>query len=86
MLAKGNLEGYILAFTVLLFLGGLVRAAFVGQARFRDASRLRHEAERLAAEMEVNSRQDHLTAFLTGVASNTLSVGSRLQSGPSLPC
>ncbi|WP_192244297.1 putative bifunctional diguanylate cyclase/phosphodiesterase [Mesorhizobium silamurunense] len=64
LLAKGNLEGYILAFTVLLFLGGLVRAAFVGQARFRDASRLRHEAERLAAEMEVNSRQDHLTALL----------------------
>ncbi|WP_192357092.1 putative bifunctional diguanylate cyclase/phosphodiesterase [Mesorhizobium mediterraneum] len=62
--AKGNFEDHILAFTVLLFMGGLVRAAFVGQARFREASRLRHEAERLAAEMEANSRQDHLTALL----------------------
>ncbi|WP_164987235.1 MULTISPECIES: putative bifunctional diguanylate cyclase/phosphodiesterase [Mesorhizobium] len=64
LLAKGNFEGYVIAFAVLLFLGGLVRAAFVGQARFREASRLRHEAERLAAEMEANSRQDHLTALL----------------------
>ncbi|QND69607.1 EAL domain-containing protein (plasmid) [Mesorhizobium loti] len=64
LLAKGNFEGYVLSFAVLLFLGGLVRAAFVGQARFREASRLRHEAERLAAEMEANSRQDHLTALL----------------------
>lgn len=62
--AKGNFEDYILAFAVLLFMGGLVRASFVGQARFREASRLRHEAERLAAEMERNSREDHLTALL----------------------
>jgi GGDEF domain-containing protein len=62
--AKGNFEDYILAFAVLLFLGGLVRSSFVGQARFREASRLRHEAERLAAEMERNSRQDHLTGLL----------------------
>ncbi|TIP26837.1 MAG: EAL domain-containing protein [Mesorhizobium sp.] len=64
LLAKGNFEAYVLAFTVLLFLGGLVRAVFVGQARFREASRLTHEAERLAAEMERNSREDHLTALL----------------------
>ncbi|MER8943779.1 hypothetical protein NKH82_30585 [Mesorhizobium sp. M0915] len=64
LLAKGNFEDYILAFTVLLFMGGLVRASFVGQARFREASRLRHEAERLAAEMKASSRQDHLTALL----------------------
>ncbi|MET2831313.1 GGDEF domain-containing protein [Mesorhizobium shangrilense] len=64
MLAKGNFEGYVLAFAVLLFLGGLVRASFVGQARFRAASRLRHEAERLAAEMEASSGRDHLTALL----------------------
>ncbi|TIR47481.1 MAG: GGDEF domain-containing protein, partial [Mesorhizobium sp.] len=51
-------------FAVLLFEGGLARASFVGQARFRDASRLRHQAERLAAEMERNSREDHLTALL----------------------
>lgn len=49
LLAKGNFEGYILGFAVLLFLGGLVRASFVGQARFREASRLRHEAQQLAA-------------------------------------
>lgn len=64
LLATGNFEAYVLAFAVLLFLGGLVRAVFVGQARFREASRLRHEAERLAAEMEASSRQDHLTALL----------------------
>lgn len=64
LLATGNFEGYILGFAVLLFLGGLVRASFVGQARFREASRLRHEAERFAAEMEASSRQDHLTALL----------------------
>ncbi|RWN96236.1 EAL domain-containing protein [Mesorhizobium sp.] len=64
LLAKGNFEDYILAFAVLLFVGGLVRGSFVGQARFREASRLRHEAERLAAEMERNSREDHLTALL----------------------
>ncbi|MCV3241972.1 diguanylate cyclase (GGDEF)-like protein [Mesorhizobium robiniae] len=64
LLAKGNFEGCVLAFAVLLFLGGLVRASFVGQTRFREASRLRHEAERLAAEMEASSRQDHLTGLL----------------------
>ncbi|BCH18718.1 MULTISPECIES: putative bifunctional diguanylate cyclase/phosphodiesterase [unclassified Mesorhizobium] len=64
LLATGNFEAYVLAFAVLLFLGGLVRAVFVGQARFREASRLTHEAERLAAEMERNSREDHLTALL----------------------
>ncbi|CAH2396913.1 hypothetical protein [Mesorhizobium ventifaucium] len=64
LLTKGNLENYMLAFAVLLFEGGLVRASFVGQARFREASRLTHEAERLAAEMERNSREDHLTALL----------------------
>src|SRR5262249_839343 len=42
----------------------LVRSTFVGQARFREASRLRHEAEQVAAEMERNSREDHLTALL----------------------
>ncbi|NGO53470.1 putative bifunctional diguanylate cyclase/phosphodiesterase [Allomesorhizobium camelthorni] len=62
--ANGNFEGYILAFAVLLFMGGLVRSSSVGQARFREASRLRHEAERLAAEMERNSREDHLTGLL----------------------
>ncbi|RRH93289.1 EAL domain-containing protein [Mesorhizobium tamadayense] len=62
--AKGNFEDCVLAFAVLLFMGGLVRASLVGQARFREASRLRHEAERLAAEMERNSREDHLTALL----------------------
>lgn len=64
LLAKGNFERYILASTVLLFMGGLVRASFVGQARFREASRLRYEAERFASEMERNSKEDHLTALL----------------------
>ncbi|WP_353646457.1 EAL domain-containing protein [Mesorhizobium sp. WSM2239] len=62
--AKGNFEDYVLAFAVLLFMGGLIRSSLVGQARFRETSRLRHEAERLAAEMERNSREDPLTGLL----------------------
>lgn len=61
---KGNVEDYVLAFSVLLFLGGMIRGSFLGQARFCEASRLRHEAEQFAAEMERNSREDPLTSLL----------------------
>jgi diguanylate cyclase (GGDEF)-like protein len=64
LLGKGNFEDYILAFAVLLFIGGLARSSLVGQARFREASRLKHEAKRLATAMERNSREDPLTGLL----------------------
>jgi len=62
--ANGGFENCILAFAVLLFLGGLVRSSFIGEARFREASRLKHEAEQVAAEMERRSREDPLTSLL----------------------
>ncbi len=61
---KGTVGGSILAFAVLLFLAGLFRGVFLGQARFLETSRLRHEAERGAAEMERISREDPLTGML----------------------
>ncbi|WEX11957.1 EAL domain-containing protein [Chelativorans sp. AA-79] len=64
LLARGSFENYILTFAVLLFLGGLVRGSLIGQARFREASRLKHEAEQAAMEMERISREDHLTGLL----------------------
>ncbi|MCT7377852.1 putative bifunctional diguanylate cyclase/phosphodiesterase [Chelativorans salis] len=64
LVAKGGFEDYILAFAVLLFLGGLARSSFVGQARFREVSRLKHEAEQIAAEMKRKSREDPLTGLL----------------------
>ncbi|QKD00696.1 putative bifunctional diguanylate cyclase/phosphodiesterase [Mesorhizobium loti] len=62
--AKGGIENYILAFTVLLFLAGMIRSALLGQARFREASRLKYEAKEFATEMERNSRRDPLTNLL----------------------
>ena len=64
VLAKGGLENYVLALTVLLFLGGLIRSASLGQSRFRETSRLKYEARAFAAEMEGNSRRDPLTNLL----------------------
>ncbi|MGX9147741.1 putative bifunctional diguanylate cyclase/phosphodiesterase [Mesorhizobium sp. 128a] len=64
VLAKGNIENYVLAFTVLLFLGGMIRSSLLGQARFRETSRLKYEAKEFAAEMERNSRRDPLTNLL----------------------
>ncbi|WP_246678716.1 GGDEF domain-containing phosphodiesterase [Mesorhizobium sp. B2-4-17] len=64
VLAKGDIENDILAFTVLLFLAGMVRSALIGQARFRETSRLKYEAREFAAEMERNSRRDPLTNLL----------------------
>ncbi|WP_245269045.1 bifunctional diguanylate cyclase/phosphodiesterase [Mesorhizobium sp. WSM2561] len=64
VLAKGNIENYVLAFTVLLFFGGMIRSSLLGQARFRETSRLKYEAKEFAAEMERNSRRDPLTNLL----------------------
>ncbi|OBQ58845.1 phosphodiesterase [Mesorhizobium loti] len=62
--AKGGIENYVLAFTIVLFLCGMVRSALIGQASFREASRLKYEATELAAEMDRNSRRDPLTNLL----------------------
>ncbi|WP_292120654.1 EAL domain-containing protein [Mesorhizobium sp.] len=64
VLAKGDIENYVLAFTVLLFLAGMIRGSLLGQARFRETSRLKYEARELAARMERNSRRDPLTNLL----------------------
>ncbi|WP_137931740.1 putative bifunctional diguanylate cyclase/phosphodiesterase [Mesorhizobium comanense] len=61
---KGGIENYVLAFTILLFLGGMVRSAMLGQSRFRETSRLKYEARAFAAEMEQSSRRDPLTNLL----------------------
>ncbi|TGQ50644.1 phosphodiesterase [Mesorhizobium sp. M1C.F.Ca.ET.193.01.1.1] len=64
VLANGGTENDILAFTIVLFLAGMVRGALLGQSRFREASRLKYEARAFAAEMERNSRRDPLTNLL----------------------
>jgi len=62
--AAGDLDNAILAFTVVLFLGGLLRGSIIGQNRFCETSRLKHEARQFAAEMEERSRHDPLTGLL----------------------
>lgn len=64
VLAKGNIENYVLGFTILLFLAGTIRSSLLGQARFRETSRLKYEARAFAARMEQNSRRDPLTNLL----------------------
>jgi len=64
VLAKGDIENYVLGFTILLFLAGMIRSALIGQSRFRESSRLKYEAREFAAEMQRNSRRDPLTNLL----------------------
>lgn len=64
LIAKGSIENYILSFTVILYLAGLVRGSLRAETHFREASRLKHRAEQTAAEMEQNSRLDPLTGLL----------------------
>ncbi len=64
LLPQGGFETHVLVFSVVLFLAGLARGTLLGQARFIEASRLRHEAEQLAGEMEQSSRQDPLSGLL----------------------
>ncbi|MET3648792.1 putative bifunctional diguanylate cyclase/phosphodiesterase [Phyllobacterium ifriqiyense] len=63
LLALGGIENYALSGATLLFLAGLIRGAYLGQGRFCEASRLKHEAKHLAADMEQKSRQDALTGL-----------------------
>ncbi len=61
---KDTFQDSLLAVAVVLFLGGITRSALRGQARFLEASRLKHQAEQTAAEMELSSRVDPLTGLL----------------------
>ncbi|WP_296742598.1 EAL domain-containing protein [Mesorhizobium sp.] len=64
VLAKGDIENYVLGFTIVLFLAGMIRSALLGESRFRETSRLKYEAREFAAEMQRNSRRDPLTNLL----------------------
>jgi EAL domain-containing protein (putative c-di-GMP-specific phosphodiesterase class I) len=64
MVMNGGLDDYVLAFTTTLFFVGLTKSSFLGQARFRETSRLKYETKLHADEMEKNSREDPLTGLL----------------------
>lgn len=64
MVMNGDLDDYVLAFTTTLFFVGLTKSSFLGQARFRETSRLKYETKLHADEMEKNSREDPLTGLL----------------------
>lgn len=64
MLLQGGIDDYILAFSVVLFFMGLTKSSFLGQARFRETSRLKYETKLHADEMEKKSREDPLTGLL----------------------
>lgn len=64
LVVGGGLQNDVLAVAVFLFLGGLIRGSILGHNRFREASRLKHEAKQFASEMEENSRHDPLTGLL----------------------
>ena len=62
--AKGDMGNGILAFSILIFIAGMVRSSLIGQSRFRETSRLKYEARQFASEMEANSNHDPLTGLL----------------------
>ena len=59
-----DLQSGVIAFAVVLFWCGLTRGALLGQSRFIQTSRLKHEAEQLADEMALKSQEDPLTGLL----------------------
>ncbi|WP_292579197.1 diguanylate cyclase, partial [Mesorhizobium sp.] len=82
VLAQGGVENDVLGFTILLFLGGMIRGALLGQSRFRETSRLKYEAREFAAEMERNSRRDPLTGLLNRHGLEQAIAGLGLSDGP----
>ncbi|WP_245456535.1 EAL domain-containing protein [Mesorhizobium sp. M2A.F.Ca.ET.043.05.1.1] len=82
VLAQGGVENDVLAFTILLFLGGMIRGALLGQSRFRETSRLKYEAREFAAEMERNSRRDPLTGLLNRSGLEQAIAGLGVSDGP----
>ncbi|WP_292509289.1 EAL domain-containing protein [Mesorhizobium sp.] len=82
VLAQGGVENDVLGFTILLFLGGMIRSALLGQSRFRKTSRLKYEAREFAAEMERNSRRDPLTGLLNRSGLEQAIAGLGVSDGP----
>ncbi|RUX13865.1 EAL domain-containing protein, partial [Mesorhizobium sp. M2A.F.Ca.ET.042.01.1.1] len=82
VLAQGGVENDVLGFTILLFLGGMIRGALLGQSRFRETSRLKYEAREFAAEMERNSRRDPLTGLLNRSGLEQAIAGLGVSDGP----
>ncbi|MBN9046076.1 MAG: EAL domain-containing protein [Rhizobiales bacterium] len=63
LLMQPDLPRCLLAFAVVLFGIGLTRGALLGQNRFIETSRLKHEAEQTAREMAIMSEEDPLTGL-----------------------
>lgn len=61
---QASMHDYILVFAIGLFIIGLVRGAVLGQQRFVEASRRKHEATDVAQAMERMSKEDPLTGLL----------------------
>ncbi|WP_235918635.1 putative bifunctional diguanylate cyclase/phosphodiesterase [Brucella anthropi] len=60
---QADLQHGVLAFAVVLFWFGITRGALLGQHRFIQTSRLKHEAKQLADEMALKSQEDPLTGL-----------------------
>lgn len=60
---QADLQRGVIAVSVVLFWCGLTRGALLGQNRFIQTSRLKHEAKQLADEMALKSQEDPLTGL-----------------------
>lgn len=60
---QADLQYGVIAVAVVLFWVGLTRGALLGQNRFIQTSRLKHEAKQLADEMALKSQEDPLTGL-----------------------
>lgn len=63
LLWQADLQHGVLAFSVVLFWFGITRGALLGQSRFIETSRLKHEAKQTADEMALKSQEDPLTGL-----------------------
>ncbi len=63
LLWQADLQHGVLAFSVVLFWFGITRGALLGQNRFIETSRLKHEAKQTADEMALKSQEDPLTGL-----------------------
>ncbi|MBB5702863.1 diguanylate cyclase (GGDEF)-like protein [Ochrobactrum daejeonense] len=60
---QATLQYGVLAFSIVLFWFGITRGVLLGQHRFTEASRLKHEAKQSADEMALKSQEDPLTGL-----------------------
>lgn len=63
LVLQADLQYGVIAVAVVLFWLGLTRGALLGQNRFIQTSRLKHEAKQLADEMALKSQEDPLTGL-----------------------